>query len=245
MHRLEKLRRRRDPARRRRASSPRRTKKKTPSWKLASRTTRPPTGWPQRIEALQQGARQPPRMPRPSRGACWPATSRPTPSCPRPSAPPTRPIEIDPRSIPAWTLAARVRESAGSLGDAADALRRLAEIDRRNRTEHLTGIAKLEARLGRIDAALKAGRDLLAAAPGNPENYEFFAQLCFQLGRPEEGLDALRRAVRRQPQRHQDHAHAGRDAGRAVPHRRSHRDVLAGLRQGRRPRRQARAPSAG
>ena len=66
-------------------------------------------------------------------------------------------------------------------------------------TEYLTGIAKLESRLGRVDAALKAGRDLLAAAPGNPEHYEFFAQLCFQLGRSEEGLDALRRAVRVNP----------------------------------------------
>ena len=92
-----------------------------------------------------------------------------------------------------------MRESAGSLADAADALRRLADIDRRNRAEHLTGIAKLESRLGRVDASIKAGRDLLAAAPGNPENCEFFAQLCFQLGRPEEGLDALHRAVRANP----------------------------------------------
>ena len=108
-------------------------------------------------------------------------------------------IEIDPRSIPAWTLAARVRESAGSLGDAAVALRRLAELDRRNRIEHLTGIARLEARLGRVEPALKAGRDLLAASPGSPENYEFFASFCFNLGRLEEGLDALRRAVRANP----------------------------------------------
>ena len=35
-------------------SSPRKTRKKTPSSRLASRTTRPPTGWPQRIEALQK-----------------------------------------------------------------------------------------------------------------------------------------------------------------------------------------------
>ncbi len=108
-------------------------------------------------------------------------------------------LEIDPRSIPAWTIAARLRESAGSLGDAAAALRRLAEIDRRNRIEHLTGVARLEARLGQVEPALKAGRDLLAAAPGNPDSYEFFAQLCFGLGRPEEGLDALRRAVRLDP----------------------------------------------
>ncbi|HZW30043.1 MAG TPA: tetratricopeptide repeat protein, partial [Isosphaeraceae bacterium] len=107
-----------------------------------------------------------------------------------------RAIQTDPRSVPAWTLAARVRESAGNLGDAADAMRRLAELDRKNRAEYLTGIAKLESRLGRIEAALKAGRDLLAAAPGNPEHYEFFAQLCFQLGRSDEGLDVLRRAAR-------------------------------------------------
>ena len=111
-----------------------------------------------------------------------------------------RAIQANGRSIPAWTLAARVRESAGSLGDAADAFRRLAEIDRRNRGEYLTGIAKLESRLGRVDAALKAGRDLIAATAARPEECEFFAQLCFQLGRPEEGLDALRRAVRANPQ---------------------------------------------
>ena len=148
---------------------------------------------------LQQRDWRPLNSPRRRPGACWPVTWRPTPSCPRPSGPPTRRSRSTRGRSPAWTLAARLRESAGSLGDAAAALRRLAEIDRRNRTEHLTGIAKLEARLGRIDAALKAGRDLLAAAPGNPESYEFFAQLCFGLGRPEEGLDALRRAVRVNP----------------------------------------------
>ena len=84
-----------------------------------------------------------------------------------------RAIQIDPRSIPAWTLAARIRESAGSLADAALALEHLAQIDRRNRTEHLMGIAKLEARLGRTEAAIKAGRDLLAAAPGIPRVTSF------------------------------------------------------------------------
>ena len=180
-------------------SSPRKTRKKTPSWKLASRTTRPPAGWRSASTALQQRTRR-----RPKAAAAGLVRAGPLPGSRRQAArgrraPPNKAIEIDPRSIPAWTLAARVRESAGSLGDAAAALRRLAEIDRRNRTEHLTGVARLEARLGRIEQALKAGRDLLAAAPGNPESYEFFAQLCFELGRPEEGLDALRRAVRLNP----------------------------------------------
>lgn len=107
-----------------------------------------------------------------------------------------RAVGAEPRSVTAWALAARLREVAGNLGDAANALRRLAEVDRKNRAEYLTGIARLESRLGRVDAAIKAGRDLIAAAPGNPEHYEFFSQLCFQLGRTDEGLDALRRAVR-------------------------------------------------
>ncbi|HUR55406.1 MAG TPA: tetratricopeptide repeat protein, partial [Gemmataceae bacterium] len=39
----------------------------------------------------------------------------------------------------------------------------------------------------------------LAASPGNPETYKFYAELCFQLGDQEEGLEALRRSVRANP----------------------------------------------
>jgi tetratricopeptide (TPR) repeat protein len=105
-------------------------------------------------------------------------------------------IELDPASVPAHVAAARVEESSGNLGAAADAYRKLAAIDRRARTEHLTAIARLEARLGRRDEALKAGRDLLAAAPNNPEHYQTFGELCFGLGETDEGLKALRRAAR-------------------------------------------------
>ncbi|MEI4902527.1 hypothetical protein Q8G48_28730, partial [Klebsiella pneumoniae] len=55
------------------------------------------------------------------------------------------------------------------------------------------------ARLGRRAEAIAAGRDVIASAPGNPEHYEFFAGLCFQLGEAEEGLDALRRSARANP----------------------------------------------
>ena len=74
--------------------------------------------------------------------------------------------------------------------------RKLSILDRRARTEHLTSVAKLEARLGRREAALKAGRDLLAAAPGNPDHFQFFSDLCFQLGENDEGLETLRKAAR-------------------------------------------------
>ena len=182
-----------------RASWPRRDEEKTAVLEARVKNDQAAGRLAARIEATAQGAGRRQERDVPSVGRVLARYLEADGKLPEAVRAADRAIAIDPRSIAAWTLAARVRESAGSLGDSADALRRLAEIDRRNRTEHLTGIARLESRLGRIDAALKAGRDLLAAAPGNPDNYEFFAQLCFGLGRSEEGLDALRRAVRVNP----------------------------------------------
>jgi tetratricopeptide (TPR) repeat protein len=107
--------------------------------------------------------------------------------------------EKDPKSVPVLTAAARIYEAAGDMLAAADANRKLAVLDRRFRTEYLTAVAKLEQRLGRREQALQAGRDLLAASPGNPDVYKFFADLCFQLGDADEGLEALRRSVRANP----------------------------------------------
>ena len=151
-----------------------------------------------------------------------------------------RAIEADPRSVPAWALAARIRESAGNLGDAAEAYRRLAEIDRRNRTEYLTQVAKLEARLGRTDQALKAGRDLIAAAPGQPRELRVLRPALLPARQARRGPRHPPPRRPRQPQRHQDPPDPGRDPRRPVPHRGSDRDVLAGLREGRGPRRPAR-----
>jgi tetratricopeptide (TPR) repeat protein len=108
-------------------------------------------------------------------------------------------MKLDEKSIPILASAARIHESGGNLRLAADTNRKLAALDRRFRTEYLTAVAKLEARLGRRAEALQAGRDLLAAAPGNPDHYKFFAELCFQLGESDEGLEALRRSVRANP----------------------------------------------
>ncbi|HTK76315.1 MAG TPA: tetratricopeptide repeat protein, partial [Gemmataceae bacterium] len=108
-------------------------------------------------------------------------------------------VEKDAKSIPVLASAARIHESGGNLLAAAETLRQLAGVDRRFRTEYLTNVAKLEARLGRREQALQAGKDLLAAAPGNPEHFKFYADLCFQLGEGEEGLESLRKSVRVNP----------------------------------------------
>ncbi len=140
---------------------------------------------------------RPPRPP--PAGPAWPGCSRPTRSRPRPREAIGEATKLDPKSVPAWVATARLREAAGDLLGSAEALRTLTKLDRRSRTDYLTGIAKLEARLGRRGPALEAGRELLAAAPGNPDNHQFFAELCFQLGEPDEGLDALRRSARANP----------------------------------------------
>ncbi|MBS0202102.1 MAG: DUF1583 domain-containing protein [Planctomycetes bacterium] len=111
----------------------------------------------------------------------------------------TRASELAPQSIPILMSSARILESQSNLLGAVETNTRLAAIDRRYRTEYLKKIAQLEVQLGRRDKALQAGKDLLAAAPGNPELYEFFSQLCFQLGENDEGLQALRRSVRVNP----------------------------------------------
>ncbi len=106
---------------------------------------------------------------------------------------------VDPRSIAAWATLGRLQEGAGNFSGAVEASRKLAGLDRRNRAEYLSAIARLEARLGRVQEALKAGRELVAAAPGNVERHQEFAELCFGLGEVDEGLDALRRASRANP----------------------------------------------
>ncbi|MDB5388547.1 MAG: tetratricopeptide repeat protein, partial [Planctomycetaceae bacterium] len=108
-------------------------------------------------------------------------------------------LKLEPQSIPMLASAARIYEHAGDLNSAITLNHRLAIADRRGRGDYLKYIAQLETQLGRTEEALKAGRDLIAAAPGNSENYQFYANLCFRLGKSDEGLQTLRRAMRLNP----------------------------------------------
>lgn len=108
-------------------------------------------------------------------------------------------IKLDSKSIPAMTLAARIAETSGDYGRAAQMNRTLAEIDRRARGDHLMSVSRLESQLGRTDEALQAAQELIVSAPGNTDNYEFYAQTCFRFGKADEGLEALRKAVRINP----------------------------------------------
>ncbi len=108
-------------------------------------------------------------------------------------------VELQPDSILGWSLLADLYERTGRLGDAAVALQKLASLDRRGISEYLRKSAKLQVRLGQFDAALATGRDVIKATPGNPEAYQFFADLAFEVGQPKIAVDALRQAVRVNP----------------------------------------------
>ncbi len=108
-------------------------------------------------------------------------------------------LKLRASDIPSLAAAARITEQAGDLAVSADYSRKLAVVDRRSKSDYLERVAQLETQLGRIDAALAAGRELISAAPGNVETYQFFADLCMRLGRPDDGIAALRRATRVNP----------------------------------------------
>ena len=108
----------------------------------------------------------------------------------------TKASQLAPRAIPILRASARMLEARRDFTTAVEIYARLVTLDRRYRTEYLQQLATLERQLGHREKALQAGRDLIAAAPGNPELAEFFAQLCFQLNAVDEGLNALRRSVR-------------------------------------------------
>jgi len=128
-------------------------------------------------------------------------------------------LKREPNDIRSLASAARIAEQAGDLKVAADLNRKLAVVDRRGRSDYLQHVASLETQLGRVEEALAAGRELIAAAPGNVETYQFFCRAVFRLGRTEDGLTALRRATRVNPNEPQLLLGAGLRSGRPVPQR--------------------------
>ena len=104
--------------------------------------------------------------------------------------------ELEPEAARIWTVAAQLYETTGRSADAISAHRRLIALDRRTVNESLKKIAELEQRLGHLAAAQLAGRELVAANPDNMDHLQFYAELCFELGKKEEGLTSLRRMVR-------------------------------------------------
>ncbi len=119
-----------------------------------------------------------------------------------------RALEIEPNDIATLREAAQIAMSAGQHQEALTLYRTLRSASAQSAKsaasltqigDVLRQIAQLESRLGRVDAALQAAREMTEIAPGNREYLDFFANLCLQHGRVEEALGSLRRAARGNP----------------------------------------------
>ena len=109
-----------------------------------------------------------------------------------------RAVELSPQSAEMSSIQARLLEKAGFYPEAIEALRKLAALDRRQRSNYLMQIATLQMRVGQHQAAVETGRELVAGA-ANSEQLKFFADLCFRTGQDALGLETLQRNVRRNP----------------------------------------------
>jgi tetratricopeptide (TPR) repeat protein len=105
-------------------------------------------------------------------------------------------VELAPKNGVFLQAAAKMLTQESQWLSAVEMYERLLKLDRRFRIDSLRSIAELEQKLGRKDKALKASRDLLAAAPGNPEVAEFVVDAHLRFNQSAEALQILRRASR-------------------------------------------------
>ncbi|TWU06369.1 DUF1583 domain-containing protein [Stieleria varia] len=117
-------------------------------------------------------------------------------------------MKAEPADIAAMEVAAELYRKSSRSADAITVYRRLAEVDSRFLPNYLKRIASLHMELGQVELALAAAEELIQAGPGNPESYRFYAEQCFRVGRDDEGIEKLRRALRAAPR--------DRDARRAL-----------------------------
>ena len=164
-----------------------------------SRCTRRPRSSASRSTRCRRNS-TPARTRPPTAGCGWPATTRRTGSPTRRPRRSRKAATKDPKSVPVLIAAARIYES-----------RRQPARGRRHQPQARRPRPPLPHRVpARPSPSWNSGsagasRRCKPAAtcsprrPGNPEVYKFFADLCFQLGDQDEGLEALRRSVRANP----------------------------------------------
>ena len=139
-------------------------------------------------------------------------------------------IAARPESVPAWAVAGadprggrRPRRRGRRLPHA-----RRARPPRR--TEYLTGVAKLEARLGRRDAGAQGRPRPARRGAGQPRALPVLRRPLLPARRDRGGARRPPPGRPGQPDRPEGDPHPGRDPGRPVPHRGGDRALLAGLR---------------
>ncbi|MAT16420.1 MAG: hypothetical protein CMJ46_14250 [Planctomyces sp.] len=97
------------------------------------------------------------------------------------------------------STAGRIAETVGDLAGAIAIQKRMLEMDRKARPDYLRALSQLELQMGHPDEAVEYADQLISTSPGSVDGYLFYSNLCFDLGREEEGFKSLRKAVRLNP----------------------------------------------
>ncbi|MFO0943003.1 MAG: tetratricopeptide repeat protein [Pirellulales bacterium] len=106
---------------------------------------------------------------------------------------------VEPAFVQGWELAARVAEVLGDKKNAIETLRKLAALDRRSRNNYWIKVSELELKTGNSTGALEAAQSVIESAPSMVSSYEFYAQMCVKIGKLDEAVTALRKAMRIDP----------------------------------------------
>ena len=101
-----------------------------------------------------------------------------------------------PQSVPLLRLEGEAAKRAHDPDAQVAALRRLLDLQPLQKTDVLQEITRVWRDAGRLDDALAAARELVAASPANAASYLLEADLLLQGDHPDEGLARLREAVR-------------------------------------------------
>lgn len=104
-------------------------------------------------------------------------------------------LKKEPENIDLLIVAAEITERQSRYMDAAKLFQKLAVVHNRYRTNYLQRTANLQMRLGEVDTALKTCEDLIDTNPARIDSYQFLATLAFRVGRDDQAITALRRAM--------------------------------------------------
>ncbi len=99
--------------------------------------------------------------------------------------------EQTPDRVQAWMLAAYVYRASNMPVPEFEANSKLADLDPRNRLEHLQRNATLAMQLRQLDQAVQLAESLLREPGAGPQQFKFFLAICAETRRRDQGIKAL------------------------------------------------------
>ena len=108
-------------------------------------------------------------------------------------------LKLDEKNLSMLLLSSEIAEGMGDAKQSIVSLRKLADVDRRRRQEYLERIAKQQIRQRNFAEAIETAKEVVQAVPSKIEGYEFLAQVYTQAKKPDLAIEALRKALRMDP----------------------------------------------